>query len=56
MAERILRQKTGDLNNKKAKRKAMWRFPIFRTDKPSFLRGINEESESRYKVLQFKYS
>ena len=56
MAERILRQKTGDINNKTAKRKAMWGFPIFRTDKPSFFRGFNEESESRYKILQFKYS
>ena len=36
------------INNKTAKRKATWGFPIFRADKPSFFRGFNEESVSRY--------
>ena len=27
-------------------------FPIFRTDKPSFFRRFNEESESRYEPVQ----
>ena len=34
-------------NNKTAKIKATWSFPIFRLDKPSFFRGFDEESESR---------
>ena len=35
-------------NNKTAKIKATWSFPIFRLDKPSFFRGFDEESESPY--------
>ena len=35
-------------NNKTAKIKAIWSFPMFRLDKPSFFRGFDEESESRY--------
>ena len=34
--------------NKTAKIKATWGFLIFRLDKPSFFRGFDEESESRY--------
>ena len=36
-----------DINNKTAKRKATGIFPIFWTNKPSFSRGFNEESENR---------
>ena len=30
-----------NIDNKTTKRKATWGFPIFRTDKPSFFRGLN---------------
>ena len=43
-----VREKNIYINNKTAKRKATWGFPIFRTDNSSFFRGFNEESESRY--------
>ena len=36
-----------NVNNKTAKTKTTEGFPIFRTDKPSFLRGFNEETGSR---------
>ena len=39
MAERILRQKTGDINNKTAKRKAMW-FPDISDGQAFLLQGI----------------
>ena len=35
-------------NNKTAKIKATWSFPICRLDKPSFFRGFDEECESPY--------
>ena len=41
------RGKTG-IDNKTAKRKATGGFPIFPADKPSFFRGFNDESVSRY--------
>ena len=37
-----------NINDKTAKTKAICGFPILRTDKPSFFRGFNEESESPY--------
>ena len=35
-------------NNKTTKQKATWIFPIFRTVKPFFFEGFNEETGSRY--------
>ena len=43
----FIQDKNIDINNKTAKRKVTGVLPIFRTDKPSFLRGFNEEPESR---------
>ena len=43
----FIQDKNIEINNKTAKRKATWVFPIFRTDKPSFFLRFNEESESR---------
>ena len=36
------------INDKTAKTQNDLRFPLFRTDKPSFFRGLNEEPQSRY--------
>ena len=44
----FFQDKNIEINNKTAKIKATWGFPIFHTDKPSFFREFNEESESRY--------
>ena len=43
----FIQDKNIEINNKTAKRKATWVFPMFRTDKPSFFRRFNAESESR---------
>ena len=47
----FIQDKNIDINNKTAKTKATWGFPIFRTDEPSFFKGFNEESESRGAIL-----
>ena len=49
----FIQDKNVDINNKTAKRKATWVFPIFRTDKPSFFLRFNEESESRLSLCCF---
>ena len=51
----FIQDKNIEINNKTAKRKATWIFPIFWTDKPSFFRGFSEESESRLFSLVFCY-
>ena len=51
----FIQDKNIDINNKTAKRKATWIFPIFQTDKPSFFRGFREESESQPFSLVFCY-
>ena len=39
----FIQDKNIDINNKTARSKETWGFPIILTDKPSFFRGFNEE-------------